>query len=118
MSVWTEKDFASAMEREDDEIIVEGDLANTTLKIKATGKIAWGIAFAAIIAAVGLAMTGAGIPVALPLAGAATAILGAGAVSSAIAIAVAAGGAGILTSLRDNYKVVEHSHNRLVLKRT
>jgi hypothetical protein len=47
--------------------------------------------------------------------GAALAILGGPATATAIAIAVAAGGTGVLTTLRSKYRIVEKSYNRVVL---
>ena len=47
-TVRTEEELASAMKSGEDTIVVEGDLANKTIKIKATGSIAWAIAFTAL----------------------------------------------------------------------
>lgn len=116
-TVKTEEELAQAMKDEEDAIIIEGDLANKTIKLKATGTVAWGIALAAIIIAVGTASSGVGIPVAATSAFAATGVLGISTTTTAIAIAVAAGGVGILNSMRDDYKIVEESSNRVVLKR-
>ena len=48
MSVKNEKELAQAIKNGDDYIEVEGDLAKKTLKIKATGKVAWAIAIGGI----------------------------------------------------------------------
>ena len=117
VKVRTEEELAAAMEKEEDTIEVVGDLANKTIKIKATGSVVWGIAFGAIGAAVALAMTGAGTPAALLSAAGATALIGTGATTSAIAIAVAAGGIGILSSMRDDYEIVEQNSKHIILKR-
>lgn len=114
--VRTEEELAQAMEDEEDSIIIEGDLANKTIKLKATGSFAWGIAIGAIALAVALAMTGVGIPAALGVATASVAAIGTGATTTAIALGVAAGGTAILSALRDDYKIVEESSNRVVLK--
>lgn len=116
-TVRTEEELATAMKNEEPMIEIVGDLANKTIKIKATGSFAWGIAFAAIGVAVGMAMTGVGLPAAVASAGVATAFLGTGAVSTAIVLGVAAGGAGILSSLRDDYKILEKGSGRVILKR-
>ena len=116
-TVRTEKELANAIKSGEDMIIIEGDLANKTLKLKATGSFAWGIAFAAIVAAVGMMMTGVGLPAAMASAAGATAILGSSVTAAAISIAIAAGGSAILDALRDDYKIVEKSSNRVVLKR-
>ena len=116
-TVRTEEELANAMKKEEPMIEIVGDLANKTIKIKATGSFAWGLAFTAIGLAVGMAMTGVGLPAALASARVATAFLGTGAVSAAIALGTAAGGAAILNSLRDDYKIVEKGSGRVVLKR-
>lgn len=116
-TVRTEEEYATAVNNEEDSIEVVGDLRNKILKIKATGSVAWGIAFAAIVVAVGMAMTGVGIPVAATSALGATAIIGTGTTTAAIAIAVAAGGTAVLTATRDDYEIVEQSSKHLVLKR-
>lgn len=115
--VRTEEELAQAMEDKEDSIIIEGDLANKTIKLKATGSIAWLVAIGAIGVAVVAASSGVGIPVAAASAFAATTVLGISTTTAAVAIAVAAGGVGILDSLRDDYKIVEESSNRVVLKR-
>ena len=50
--VTTEKELADAIKDNEDTITIEGDLAKKTLRIKATGKVAWVIAFEAIGVAV------------------------------------------------------------------
>lgn len=116
-TVKTEEDLAQAMKDEEDAIIIEGDLANKTIKIKATGSFAWLAAVGAIGLAVVAAPSGVGIPIAATSAFAATGVLGISTTTAAVAIAVAAGGVGILNSMRDDYKIVEESSNRVVLKR-
>ena len=117
VTVTTEKELARAMDDKEPTIEIVGDLRNKTIKLKATGSVAWAIAFAALGAAVAFALSGAGAPAALPLAVAPTAILGAGATLSAIELAVAAGGVAILSALRDDYKIVEENSNHVILKR-
>lgn len=121
VKVRTEKDLGDALKRNEDCIEITGDLAKKTIKIRATGNVAWTIA----IAAVGVAVYGV---VALPVTGGASAavsglaapaavgILGGAVTLSAISIAVAAGGIGALTSLR-KYKEVSRTGNSLILKR-
>lgn len=124
-TVKTEKEFADAIKRGEDTIEVEGDLAKKTIRIRATGKVAWAIAFGAIGIAVYAAITtgvtgGTSAPVTFSVAGitggAAIGILGGAATYSAITIAVAAGGVGVLTKLRD-YEEISRTENKLVLKR-
>lgn len=125
MKVRTEKELGEALKNNVDEIEITGDLAKKTIRIRATGKVAWTIAFGAIgIAFYAAASTiptgGTSAPIAGPVAGftggAAVTVLGAGVTYSAVAIAVAAGGIGALTSLR-KYKEVTRSQGSLVLRR-
>jgi hypothetical protein len=123
--VRTEAELSDALKNKEETIEIEGDLANKTFKIRATGNVAWGVVIGAIaIAAYGAIVTvgtgGATAPatatagfIAAPVA---VSILGGATTYSAIAIAVAAGGVGVLTTLR-GYKQVSRSPNRLVLKR-
>ena len=125
MYINNEEDLADAIKNEQDTIEIEGDLGKKVLKIKATGKAAWIIAFGAI----GVAVLGIMYPVPEPTtqvaskafamtAGAsAVAILGAGTAATAISIAVAAGGVGALNKLRA-YKIESTDNTRVVLKRT
>lgn len=124
-AVKTEKELGEALKRGDDTIEIEGDLANKIIKIRATGKVAWviaiaaiGVAFYAIVATAGTGGTAAPVTgiSALIAAPAAVVVLGGAVTYTAIAIAVAAGGIGALTSLRD-YKEISRSQNKLVLKK-
>lgn len=121
----TEKELGEALKAGEDEIEIEGDLANKTVRIRATGKIAWAIAFGAIgIAAFSAYATLGTGGVSTPVTGttaalsatAAVGILGGSATAAAISIAIAAGGVGALTSLR-NYKEVSRTATTLVLRR-
>lgn len=121
-SVHNEKDLADAIQREDDTIEITGDLAKKIIRIRATGTVAWVVAFGAIgvaaYAAIAAAPTGgASAPVAGVSAVGAVTILGGSAAYSAIAIAIAAGGLGALTRLR-SYKEISRSENKLVLQHT
>ena len=117
VTVTTENELAKAKQDKEDMIEIVGKLGDTVVKIKATGSIAWKIALTALGAAVALAMTGVGAPAAAVTALAAVGTIGTGATTGAIALAVAAGGTAILTSLRDDYEIVEQNSNRVVLKR-
>lgn len=121
-TITDEKTLAEALKNGADSIEIEGDLSKKIFKIKATGKVAWGVCIASIAVAVALiisspATAGAGAAVGLVSAGAATSILGVGATSAAIAIAVAAGGVGVLNKLRA-YKVekISDTHIKLIKK--
>ncbi|CAD6548634.1 hypothetical protein LMG27952_04760 [Paraburkholderia hiiakae] len=121
MAIGTNKDLADALKRGDDYIEVEGDLATKVVRIRATGKVAWAIAIAAIaivvVATIAAIATGGTSEVAaVAAAPAALAVLGGPTTYAAIAVAVAAGGVGALTSLRE-YKEVSHSNGLLILKK-
>lgn len=116
-----EKDLEEALKRKEDSIEITGDLAKKTIKLRATGNIAWAIAIAVIgIAIYGVVtspmngsttvvVSGATAPVAMG-------IFGGAATYSAIAIATAASGVGALTFLREYYEVSRSSFS-LTLKR-
>ena len=116
----TEKELADAINEGKDTLIIEGDLKKKVLRIKATGTLAWAVAIGAITVAVisiitagptaGTSTIGSGIA-----APAAASILGMEATISAISIAVASGGVGVLNKLR-KYDVVNKDKNKIVLK--
>lgn len=121
-TVRTDKELGKALKNGADEIIIEGDLKKKVLRIKATGKVAWGVAIGAIgvivlalLAAPETAGTSSIIGAA-SFAPAAAAVGGADVAVTAIGIAVAAGGIGALNKLR-NYKIVEKTSSRVVLHR-
>lgn len=116
-----EKELGRAIKAKQDEITIEGDLMRMVIKIRATGDLAWAVAFAAlvvvILAVLAAAPTGgtSGL-VAAPAAGGAIAFLGAAATTSAVSIAVAAGSPGSLTELR-RYKQVSKDATSITLRR-
>ncbi|MCU8045600.1 MULTISPECIES: hypothetical protein [unclassified Shewanella] len=118
MAISNEADLGQALKNNQDTIEIEGDLIRKIVKIKATGKVAWVIAFGAIGVAVTILITtgGTGAPVSGLVGASALGILGVSATTSAISIALAAGSVAVLTTLR-NYSIVEQSEDRLVLKR-
>ena len=118
MRVRTEEELAKAIENGEDTIEIEGDLKEKTLKIKATGKVAWVVAIGAIGIAVTIVITtgGAGTPASGIIGVGAVSVLGLPAAITAVSIAVAAGGVGVLNKLR-SYKIVENSENILILKK-
>ena len=121
MSITNNKDLAQAVNNQQSEIIIEGDLAKKIIKIKATGKVAWAIAIGAIGVAVAAVMAApltagtSGVVSAIAAPGA-VAVLGGPAAATAIGVAIAGGGIATLNKLRV-YKVVSRSDNRIVLKR-
>lgn len=130
VKVTTEKELQAAIKSEEPSIEIEGDLANKTFKIHATGNVAWLVAAGALVIAAGAAFVtlgtgGTASPATAPVAGitaaGATAVLGVGATGSAISVIVASGGvaAGMATlkALRSKYKITDKSEGRLILKR-
>ena len=118
MRVKTEEELAKAIKNGEDTIEIEGNLRKTVLKIKATGKVAWLIAIAAIGIAVGIfiATGGTGAPASSFIGGGAISVLGLPAAISAVSIAIAAGSVGVLNKLRD-YKIIENNDDVLILKK-
>ena len=125
----TPEELAKAMKSNADEIIIEGDLKNKVIRIKATGKVAWGVCAASLAVAITLYITTpATTVVATPVAGGAqavtatfvstgaAAVLGS-AVLPAIAIGVSSGGIGGLVKLRDKYKITAKNDKYIKLKR-
>ena len=124
-TIKTEAELAEAIKNGDDTIEIEGDLANKTFKIKATGNVSWAIAIAAIgiavyatIATIGSGGTTTPVTgtVGLIAAPAAISILGGATTYTAIAIAVAFGGIGVLNKLR-TYKQISYKPGHLVLQK-
>lgn len=124
----TTKEVSEAVKDNVDEFLIEGDLSKKVIRIKATGKTAWGLCAGSLAAAIALIAVGAAAIPAAPPAGAfslaggavvsavAASALGPAAVT-AISIGVCAGGIGALNTLRDKYDIVEKGENFLKLKR-
>ena len=121
----TERELGEALKKDQDTIEIEGDLAKKTIKIKATGKVTWGVCIACIAVAVtmsvvtigsgGTATPLTGPSVALSL-GAAATTLGMPAAITATGIAIAGGGVIALKKLR-KYKLEKISDTKIVLHR-
>lgn len=127
----TSKELGQAIKEEKETIEIEGDLVAKVIKIKATGKVAWGVAAAALgigvfaivhtphatVATAPVGGVGGAISFGSSLVstGVAGAILGPAAIT-AFSIAVAAGGMGALNKLRQ-YKIVNKTEGHLTLKR-
>ena len=129
VSCKTSKEFAKAVKDKEETIIIEGDLKNHVLRIKATGKVAWGVCFSALAIAIvallsspGAAVVTGGPGGAALVAGGFAAVGGVAAIlgpatATAIAIGMAAGGAGVLNTLRDKYKIVEKNDKYVKLQK-
>lgn len=120
-TVKTEKELAKQIENNADMIVIEGSLKDKVIRIKAEGKASWIIALGAIGVAVagilaGPATGGISASAAFLMAPAAVTTLGLPTATTAILIAVAAGGVGVLNKLRD-YDIVEKNDKRVKLKR-
>ena len=105
MKIRTEKELGEALKKGQEQREIEGDLAKKVIKIKVTGHVAWAVAIGAIAISVAAliatpATSGASNLAHFVTAPAAVAILGVSTTSSAIAIAVATGGIGVLKKLR------------------
>lgn len=121
MIVKNEKELGEALNRQDDTIEIEGDLADKVLRIKATGNVAWVVA----IGAVGMALA-CGVVVMMKKPSAQTVATGLAASGSvamtglgtatwtAVAIAAYAGGVSALKQLR-KYKITKKDEKLLVL---
>lgn len=123
--VKTEKELGEALKSKEDEIEIEGDLARKVIRIRATGKVAWvlafggiGLAVVSVYATIGTGGASAAVTSVsgLVAGGASIGILGGSTTTTAISIAIAAGGVAALTRLR-NYKEVSRSNTNLILRR-
>lgn len=125
----TAKELADSVKKHEEEIVIEGDLKNAVFRIKATGKVAWGVCAASLAAAIAMCIATPAITVAATPAGGtaslvsgiamstvAAPILGT-AVVSAVWIGICAGGIGVLTTLRDKYIIIEKNDRHIKLKR-
>lgn len=124
-TVTSATELGKSIKNGDDEIIIEGDLTKKVIRIKATGKVAWIIAFGAIgiglAAAIAGAVAGPAIPafeaIAITSAAGAVAVIGLPATAAALAMAFAVKSKKVLNTLRDDYVIVNNSDNRIVLKK-
>ena len=129
MDVRNEKELASAVKSNQNEITIKGDLAEKTIKIKATGKAAWLVAFGAVVVAVIIALKTpiivAGGPtafaslgaIATTSASAAVAIWGVSTTVTAISICVSGGSTAILKKLYDGYNIVSKGDGFVKLRK-
>ena len=120
-----EKELGIALKNKKECIEIEGDLAKKVIKIKATGKVAWGVCIGAIALIVAntittLASGGASTPITAPLimaaAPAAVSIWGVSVTVSAVLIAIAGGSINVLKELKD-YQMEKIADNRIVLRK-
>jgi len=120
MAIKTEKELGEALKNGESTIEIEGDLSKKVIRIKATGKVAWVIAIGAIGLAVAATIAaapsgGSSLVAHFAAAPIAAAALGGPAVAtSAVMIAVAAGGTAALSKLR-KYDITEKDDGRVIL---
>lgn len=115
----TKEELAQAIKNNEKDIFIcDAKLKDGSLTIITTGKIAWAIAIAAIGVAVAsfFMAPGPGAVSAAALTAGSAGILGLSASGVAIGVAIAAGGVGVLNSLRD-YKVVENNDKYLHIRK-
>lgn len=122
-------ELGKAIERGEDTITIEGDLARKIIRIKGTGKIAWALAGGCIAVAIVAVLSSPAAPVAGPAglilettalaAGGAGAIgvLGVSATVTAISIGVGAKSKNAINKLRNNYTLTKINARRIVLKK-
>ena len=125
-TVSTAKELGTAISNNDNQIIIEGSLGDAVITINAIGPVAWAVAIGAIgVAIAGIVVTagtaGAGAPVGLVSEGLAApaliATLGsASTATTAIGIAAAGGGVGVLSSMR-RYKAKREGCKVVLTKR-
>ena len=119
MAVSTEEELGKALESGQDTIEITGSLMKKVIKIRAAGNVAWAVAIGAIgIAVLAILSTGGvAAPASVGIVGAgAASVLGLPAATTAVLIAVSAGGVGALNKLR-SYKVDRNDESVLVLKK-
>lgn len=128
----TPKELADATKNNEYTIIVEGDLKNKVVRIKIIGKTAWGACAIALTTAIACYIATPEATVATAPAGGAGGVISftggmaataaaattlGSAVVPAVAIGVAAGGIGVLNTLRDKYRIVEKTNTYIKLQR-
>lgn len=112
------QDLGKAINEGQDEITITGDLKEKVIKIKATGKVAWVIAFGAIgVAVVAIMAMPATAPtvygyvldsaVVASTAGTAVTVLGWSTTIAAVSVCLGAKNKKVLDMLYKNYKIVE-----------
>ena len=133
MAITTAKELGQSIKEEKDTIEIEGDLVRRVIKIKATGKVAWGVCIGALGVAITLVLTQPATTaidistlgtsalvksfVATSSGVVAVSTLGSvSAVSTAIGIGVAGGGVAALNKLRD-YRLEKKGNNKIILYR-
>lgn len=119
----TEEEFADAMKDDTvDEIEVTGSLKDKMLKVRAKGRITWGIVAGCFTVAGAVILTspstgGLSSILSLPALAPAVGILGTTVMAFLIKLIIAFGSIGILTQLRDGTIVDENPYSAIFRKR-
>lgn len=130
-TVTTAVELGNAIKNGEDEIIILGDLSAKVIKIKATGKVAWILAYSAVsvaitavltspsllLGAAGLVAEGTLVSLASTLATSAVAVWGLGTTVQAIAIGVGAKNTKVLRKLKDNYEIVQNGSSQVIIRK-
>ena len=132
MVVKTAEELGHSVNNNESTIVIEGKIGKIVIIIKGTGKVAWALALGSIsVAALAVFLmvpTAATGPVAVPAeivngfvatgsATTAVTILGFSATMAAITMVISTRNKSILTQLRNEYDIIEHTKNKVVLKR-
>lgn len=127
MVVTTEEELGRRVQNGDNRIEIEGDLAKYVIRIKATGNVAWVVAFGAIGVAFLAIMTAPASPATGPVgvvvegivasgaAAGAVSVLGYSTTVAALSIVLAVKSRSVLKNLRNKYNIVKESENKIVL---
>lgn len=131
-TVTTAADLGKAIKNGENEIAIEGDLAQKVIRIKATGNVAWAIALGAVtigIAAVlaspgvvtgpaGIVVEGTLVTLATTTCAAAVAIWGVKTTVAAISIGVGGQNVKALRKLKDNYEITQKGSSKVIIRKT
>jgi len=121
--VSTEEEFAKAMKDDTvDEVEITGSMKDKMLKVRARGKITWGIvagSFAVAGAVILTSPTTGGLSsiLSLPALAPAVGVLGTTLVAFLVKLIIAFGSIGILTQLRDGIIIEETPYSAIFKKR-
>lgn len=129
-TITNSQELGRAIKDGQEEIIIEGDLVKKIIRIKATGQVAWVIAFGAVCVAVvavlaapagvaagpfGIVAEGAIASIAATSAASAVAVWGLATTAVAVGVGVGARSANAVKKLKNDYVIQSKTDNRVVL---
>lgn len=118
IAITTEEELIKCLNDNEEVFKIQGDLKDKVLKLIKSDHSAWKIIMVALIGAVPLVMSGAGIPFALVSLSSVVSILGIGAVTCALTIILKSNGNHeLLNKLRDKYTLMEETDQYIYLLR-